>query len=343
MQMKKRARDSETFFFNIVDLYGCRPSDESLLYLSPFEFIMWWDVCSLEAPPFPEDAAERARKRLPVYKLTRWCVPAAELAALRCDPGFKPVPGEHYEVDTEFIQNEWDVPNRTRYRTYPSDDSVPGLRRVRSQFFLRRRLREVVPSPQGPMPHRGVNNREHRAKLYSLYVRPWVLIRSHATPRVPHLANLDKVVLRRWDSANADSRSVMVQRRCVGKQNLLADPRARWDWNWSVRSYDEAWRRYIRGNVVSDHAERLIRNFLSVMAGTGKHNDEEELTGTSHRSRADFGDPGRRITVTDLDAILRPQDPTKLWKRRGGATTSPNASTRTSTWLTGSKNSSTGL
>ena len=93
MQMKKRARDSETFFFNIVDLYGCRPSDESLLYLSPFEFIMWWDVCSLEAPPFPEDAAERARKRLPVYKLTRWCVPAAELAVLRCDPGFKPVPG----------------------------------------------------------------------------------------------------------------------------------------------------------------------------------------------------------------------------------------------------------
>ena len=48
------------------------------------------------------------------------------------------------------------------------------------------------------------------------------------------------------------------------------------------------------------------------MAGTGKHNDEEELTGTSHRSRTDFGDPGRRITVTDLEAILRPQDPTKL-------------------------------
>jgi hypothetical protein len=40
MQVRKRARECETVFFNIVDIYGCRPPDDSLLYLSPFEFVM---------------------------------------------------------------------------------------------------------------------------------------------------------------------------------------------------------------------------------------------------------------------------------------------------------------
>ena len=40
VQMRKRARDKDTVFYNIVDIYGCRPADDSLLYLSPFEFTM---------------------------------------------------------------------------------------------------------------------------------------------------------------------------------------------------------------------------------------------------------------------------------------------------------------
>ena len=146
MQFKKRARDSETVFFNIAEIYGCRPADESLLYLSPFEFTMWWDVCSLEAPPFPEDIA---RSKLPKNRLTRWCISSDELTRLRSDIAFKPIAGEHYDVDDDFIRNTWDVPDRSRYRTFPRDDAIPGLRRLRSQFFLRRRLREVVPAPQG--------------------------------------------------------------------------------------------------------------------------------------------------------------------------------------------------
>ena len=59
VQMRKRARDSEIVFYNIVDIYGCRPADDSLLYLSPFEFTMWWEVCSLQAPPYPEEAAAK--------------------------------------------------------------------------------------------------------------------------------------------------------------------------------------------------------------------------------------------------------------------------------------------
>ena len=117
------------------------------------------------------------------------------------------------------------------------------------------------------MPHRGVTDREHRAKLCSLYFRPWVLIRSHATTRVPHLEDLDLVLLPRWDTEGADLHAVIVRPRCSREQTLAPGQ------VWRKRSYDEAWRRYIRGNIVSEHAERIIRNFLLVMCGTGKNND----------------------------------------------------------------------
>ena len=45
---------------------------------------------------------------------------------------------------------------------------------------------------------------------------------------------------------------------------------------WATRSYDRAWRSYIRGNVVSDYSARLIGNYLTMMAGTGKLEPEED-------------------------------------------------------------------
>ena len=35
--------------------------------------------------------------------------------------------------------------------------------------------------------------------LFSLYLRPWVLLTGHSTAHVPHIANLDLVVLRHKD------------------------------------------------------------------------------------------------------------------------------------------------
>ena len=160
--------------------------------------------------------------------LTRWRIGAGEpysVADLKelyenKDKKFCPVPGEHYEVDEDFIRNRWDVPDRDRYEVFPLDDSVKGLRRVRSQCILRRRLREVVPQLHGPHPTRGVKDRERRGLLCSVYFRPWVLNRKFATARVPHLDKLDLVILPRWDSGETIGKGPVVRRRYRRKDNV---------------------------------------------------------------------------------------------------------------------------
>ena len=137
--------------------------------------------------------------------------------------------------------------------------------------------------------------------IASVYFRPWVLVRAHANHRVPHLANLDVVMFPRWDKDVLTQNTPMRRRRSQKKTSLELR-----DWDLRQRSYHEAWRRYIRGGVVSLHAERLIRNFLHIMAGSGNHADEDELTGTNHRRREDFGDAGTRYSLHDVHDMLRP-------------------------------------
>ena len=45
------------------------------------------------------------------------------------------------------------------------------------------------------MPHRGVKCKEQRARLLSLYLRPWVMQQADATIYVPHIGDLDAVQL----------------------------------------------------------------------------------------------------------------------------------------------------
>ena len=355
LRMKRRRQGEGHVWYRFSDVYGLRPNSERVLYLSPYEFVMQWEVFPLQPPPRLEDTAKKKAASAPVYKLTRWLATDEELAALVL-AGEKVVAGVHYEVNESFILSEWQVEDRNRYLLFPRDDSVPGLSRFRSQYLLRRRLRPVVPCISGPMPTRGVEERERRAQLLSLYMRPWTLIRSFASPHVPHLGNLDLVLFQRWPEpcaadgdpvsrltviGNADTdagtskhctepapfptpsaegegivapqaggaaRLLMLRRRCSKKTNLLAKssvaPR---DWDWRKRSYDEAWRRYIRGNVVSQHAVRLIKNFLQVIAGTGKHASEYDLSGTTHRRRDDFGDAGHRMSVGEIHEMLKPE------------------------------------
>jgi len=318
LQFKKRPLERDTVFYNYAEIYGYRPPEERLLYLSPFEFLMWWEPCALHAPPMPWDADKQKAENKDVYRLTKWILTVSELTERVVDTSFKPTAGEDYEVDAEYIHMHWAIPDRSRYAVYPSDDSVKGLRRFRSQWFLRRRCRPVVPAPKGPMPHRGVDDRERRGMLCLLYFRPWVLLRTHASVHVPHIGNLDLVQCLRWNTNVEKGSCIVLRRRCRGKQSVFGSSAHVRDWDWRKRSYDEAWRRYIRGNVVSVHGARLIRNFLQIMQGTGKHNDEEELDGTSHRRRADFGDAGRRFTVGDVHDLLKPE--TAATKQRKKAT-----------------------
>ena len=50
----------------------------------------------------------------------------------------------------------------------------------------------------------------------------------------------------------------------------------RWPANRSAGAYAVGWARYIDGNVVSDHAGRLITNFLAATMGSGQADDSSE-------------------------------------------------------------------
>ena len=78
-------------------------------------------------------------------------------------------------------------------------------------------------------------NRDTRSRLLSVYLRPWVSHREHASGQtVPHLADLNRL-----------------QRRRLRDKQVVK------------RSYDQAWRQYTRGKVVSEHARQIIVNFMS--------------------------------------------------------------------------------
>jgi hypothetical protein len=120
---------------------------------------------------------------------------------------------------------------------------------------------------------------------------------------VPHLANLDLVILRQKDDLLFPQ--VTVRRRLSVRD--ATGPRLAPE--WTTRSYCKAWASYTRGNVVSDSQAQTIQNFTLVMAGTGKHENEEE-NGLSRIKREDLGSVGRKLDSTDIKALLQEVKPT---------------------------------
>ena len=96
----------------------------------------------------------------------------------------KLIPGTHYEVNADaakpFLLAE-ECQERDEYAVFPAMAAMPELQRFRTQWIL---------------PHKGILDKERRATLFFLYRRPWVLLECHATAHVPHIANLDLVILR---------------------------------------------------------------------------------------------------------------------------------------------------
>ena len=109
----------------------------------------------------------------------------------------------------------------------------------------------MVPAPVCTSMPDGYTGSEKRAKLFSVYLRPWVLDARWATQgRVPHITDLNLV------HAEPEAEpGEAVRRRLRGKQESH-DATA-------LRSFDQAWRAYIRGQVVSKHAKQLIVQFMA--------------------------------------------------------------------------------
>ena len=263
-------------WYNFADVYGFRIPFEALFYLSPWEFLGQWIVIPLE-PPWKED-----------YLYTRWISPMTSEKAIEMESqGDELLPGTHYEVNDSATTPHRlvsDCPDHALYCVYPTDPSVPDLSCFRSQWILRRRQRPVVPVLRGPMPHRGIKDKEKRSRLLSLYLRPWVMLRSHATDHVAHISNLNLCVLR--SSQEEQYPSTIKRLRMTGRRSVTSDQR------WCTRSYENAWRNYIQGNVVSEHSVRIIKNFLTLIAGTGKLEHDDDGVKNGKLNREQLGDPG---------------------------------------------------
>ena len=74
---------------------------------------------------------------------------------------------------------------------FPSLPGEGALEDFRHRWMLLRRTRAVVPCPEDtPLPSKR-HTKEHRAKLFNIYLRPWTLIASQATHRNTEEKDMD--------------------------------------------------------------------------------------------------------------------------------------------------------
>ena len=150
------------------------------------------------------------------------------------------------------------------------------LKHFRQEWMLVRRRAPFVPQPEGtPMPEREPTA-EGRGKLYSIYMRPWVLLREDASTAVPQLKDLD-VIVPDEDAPPQAKRRISVKR------------------SEFPRSFAMAWSRYIRGRIVSHHAKRIITQFMAANCGKSKSLE------TNDQMRAREPDEGEKATENSFN------------------------------------------
>ena len=139
------------------------------------------------------------------------------------------------------------------YLTFPDH---PVLQKFRHEWIMVPYHRPRVPVFSGSkMPRAGMKD-EEKARLCSLYWRPWTLCDDFSqTPHVPHLLQM-----RLYPEP-------VVRHRMRAKSKATAEE--------TTPSWAGSWGRYIRGNVVSEHAARLIRRFLSLTLARSSYNGQE--------------------------------------------------------------------
>ena len=136
---------------------------------------------------------------------------------------------------------------------------------------------------------------EDTAKYCSLFFRPWSLIAD--TIRVPYLANM---AFTRDSRAQAlEQKTEIKRRRLTGKQEVRSI-------NWK-----QTWTEYIREDVVSKHAARIIQTFLvnSLSGSSNIHSAEDDNVDDSD---ADADIPPSTFTREEAQALLNRDLPTQL-------------------------------
>ena len=146
------------------------------------------------------------------------------------------------------------------------------LHQLRHEWILRRANRPYVPEPDGtPMPDAAANA-EEKARLYNVYLRPWVLDHGDASLAVPHITDLNL--------CDAVGRASSKRKRLTTKTENLVE-----------RSFKVAWHEYIRHRIVSLHAKRIIAQFMAACCGKSITEDPVSSTTSFLPSEAEEKEP----------------------------------------------------
>ena len=238
-----------------------------------------------EALLIPEAAAAMTRTKWTTLGLTMWNEHKAKRKVNPQEQMPRWVPGKHYTV----IEPEQD-----EYYTFPSEP-VRTYETFRHRWVIVRNRRPYVPVLEGSRVPGPQTAPEDTAKYCSLFFRPWSLIAD--TIRVPYLANMG--FLRDSRAQALEQKTKIKRRRLIGKQEVTSI-------NWK-----QAWAEYIREDVVSKHAARIIQTFLvNSLSGSGNiHSTDDDNVDDSG---ADADIPPLTFTKEDAQALLNREIPTQL-------------------------------
>ena len=241
-------------------LYGYRGPDPRVYHMSPWELWMNWDPVRLEAPCFYKKNA-----------LTRWTKAGMQaLRERRAGEEAEFRPGVDFEPVSAFPDDGHS------YIALPEICGAHAERMAsfRAEWVLRRCARPLVLAPTStPLPSKN-HSKEQRARICSVYWRPWVLHHAWASQEVPHITQLNRT----WrDVANPEAIWYAIpgkRRRCKSTTATRCE----------LVGFRGAWKSYVRGNIVSESAALLIRNFLTACIAYTGQEDEDDAEKTDSKA-----------------------------------------------------------
>ena len=168
-----------------AEFYARRPRNSACWHLSPYEFLLYWQVVPTTSPTTWQEWKTQPR--------STWDVVLTDSGEekLRAGGGkrVRLVPGKD-----------------TRLRVEPSGDTlafedIPTNTLVRAAWLLRRRRRPRCPTfGHCPVPRYQQECQEENSKLCMVYFRAWTGMPQHADRDVPHIADLQGRYLA-WETA----------------------------------------------------------------------------------------------------------------------------------------------
>lgn len=264
-----------------IDVYGYRPLQHPWLYLSVYEFHRSWLAEPLLVPSYYENKGMQAR--------TEWTEEGLQLIKSKAYRNNEIVakPGLHYEVLP---------PSDDSYVLFP-ESPANIYKNFRHAWVLVRKTRPNVVMIEGLKLPSARQTTSYNAKYCSLFFKPWTLL--HGFADVPHLSLLGftthalSIVYKSTDA----SRDVQK----AGPAKSIAGSAAITD---NIR-WHEAWNAYVRGNVISKSAAKLIQSFL-LKTLTGADTGGREADSEEEASENEDSLPALKLTSSNLKNLLTP-------------------------------------